>query len=259
MATRDDQTPGPRRGRAREWLVPAGLILLTAVPVIAGADRVGHLAGGGPVTPDNARFFSMPLPVVVHIISASVFCFLGAFQFVPSLRRRRPRWHRLAGRLLVPSGVAAALAGIWMTLFYQLPAGDDGLLTVFRLVFGSAMALSLVLGFTAILRRDIASHQAWMMRGYAIGVGAGTQVLTSLPADLILGRMPEGVLRALLLGAGWAINLAVAEWLLRRRPGRRARVATAPAPRPGARRPRPAAAPAGGTGTPTPAAGTRRG
>ncbi|TMC09614.1 MAG: DUF2306 domain-containing protein [Chloroflexi bacterium] len=259
MATRDDQTPGPRRGRRREWLVPAGLILLTAVPVIAGADRVGQLASGGPVTPDNARFFSMPLPVVVHIISASVFCFLGAFQFVPSLRRRRPRWHRLAGRLLVPSGVAAALAGIWMTLFSELPAGDDGLLTVFRLVFGSAMVLSLVLGFVAILRRDVASHQAWMMRGYAIGVGAGTQVLTSLPADLILGRMPEGVLRALLLGAGWAINLAVAEWLLRRRPARRARVATAPAPPTGARRRRPAAPPAGGTGTPTPAAGTRRG
>jgi uncharacterized membrane protein YozB (DUF420 family) len=220
MATQDDPSSQARRGRAADWLVPAGLIALTAIPVLAGADRVGQIATGGPITSDNPRFFATPVPVVVHIISASVFCFLGALQFAPGLRRRRPRWHRFAGRLVAPSGVVAALAAIWMTLFYPLPASDQGLLTAFRLTFGSAMAISLVVGFVAILRRDVASHRAWMMRGYAIGVATGTQVFTNLPADIILGRMPEGTLRALLLGAGWVINLAVVEWLLRRRPTR---------------------------------------
>ena len=221
MATHSEPTSRPRPRRAPEWLLPAGLLALTVVPVAAGAFQVDQLASGGPVTSDNARFFAMPVPVVVHIISASLFCFLGALQFAPGLRRRRPRWHRIAGRIVAPSGVVAALAGIWMTLFYPLPASDQGLLTAFRLTFGSAMAISLVVGFVAILRRDVASHRAWMMRGYAIGVGTGTQVFTNLPADIILGRMPEGTLRALLLGAGWVINLAVVEWLLRRRPARR--------------------------------------
>ncbi len=56
-----------------------------------------------------------------------------------------------------------------------------------------------------------------MMRGYAIGLGAGTQVLTLLAGGLIVGP-PNELGRALLMGAGWAINLAVAEWIIRRRP-----------------------------------------
>ena len=56
-----------------------------------------------------------------------------------------------------------------MTLFYPRPAGDGELLTGMRLVFGSAMVASIVLGFAAVRRRDIARHRAWMIRGYAIG------------------------------------------------------------------------------------------
>src|SRR2546430_12043945 len=92
-----------------DWLVPTGLIMLSAVPVLAGASRVAELTGGATVTPENARFFAMPLPVLVHIFSVTVYALLGAFQFSPGLRRRRIGWHRAAGRLLVPCGLAAAL------------------------------------------------------------------------------------------------------------------------------------------------------
>jgi hypothetical protein len=103
-----------------------------------------------------------------------------------------------------------------MTLFYPWPAGDGEILYGLRLLFGSAMVLSIVLGVAAIRRRDFAQHGAWMLRGYAIGLGAGTQVLTRLPWILILG-LPGEFPRALLMGAGWAINLAVAEWIIRKR------------------------------------------
>jgi uncharacterized membrane protein len=201
------------------WLTPAGLIMLSVVPVLAGAARVAQLAGGAQVTPENARFFAAPLPVVVHIFSASVYCVLGAFQFAPGLRRRSLGWHRAAGRLLVPCGLAAALSGLWMTLFYPQPPGDGDLLTCFRLVFGAAMLLSIGLGFAAVRRRDIVRHRAWMVRAYAIGLGAGTQVLTHLPWILIVGK-PDELSRALLMLAGWVINLAVAELALLRRPGK---------------------------------------
>jgi uncharacterized membrane protein len=199
-----------------EWLVPAALIVLSTVPVAAGAVRIAELTGGAEVTPENARFFASPLPVVVHILSASLYSILGAFQFAPGLRRRRPRWHRAAGRLLVPCGLVAALSGLWMTLFYPWPDGDGKLLYGLRLLFGSAMVLSIVLGVAAIRRRDIVRHGAWMIRGYAIGLGAGTQVLTHLPWFLILGT-PDELPRALLMGAGWVINLAVAEWIIHKR------------------------------------------
>ncbi len=196
-------------------LVPAALIALSVIPVAAGVVRLGELTGGAEITPENARFFAAPLPAVLHILSVSLFCILGAFQFAPGIRRRRPGWHRGAGRLLVPCGLVAALSGLWMTQFYPPVMGDGPLLYGIRLVVGSAMILFIVLGFAAIRRRDIARHRAWMMRGYALGLGAGTQALTHLPWFLFPGIQGE-LTRALLMGAGWAINLAVAEWIIRR-------------------------------------------
>ncbi len=199
--------------RRRQWPVPAALIALSLIPAAAGAARLTQLAGGAPVTSENARFFALPLPVIVHVIGATTFCILGAFQFVPTLRRGR--WHRLAGRVLVPCGLAAAVSGMWMAAFYDLPAHDNALLEAFRLVFGTLMAVSLVLGVVSILRRNVADHRLWMMRGYAIGMGAGTQVLMILPWTLVLGE-PTPTERALLMGAAWVLNLAVVEFIVRR-------------------------------------------
>jgi uncharacterized membrane protein len=200
-----------------QWSVPFALLALCLVPVAAGTARLAQLARGAAVTPENERFLTSPAPVVVHIVCASLFCVLGAFQFVPGLRRRRLGWHRRAGRLVIPCGLAAALSGLWMTLFYALPAADDDWLKGFRLIFGSGMLLSLGLGLLAVRRRDIPKHRAWMTRGYAIGLGAGTQVLTGVPWLLLVGK-PEGHTRALLMAAGWVINLAVAERTIRRQP-----------------------------------------
>jgi uncharacterized membrane protein len=209
----------PGTSATSQWRVPAGLIALSLVPVAAGAVRVAQLTGGADVTPQNARFFAAPVPVLVHIVSASVYCILGALQFAPGFRRRRPGWHRVAGRLLVPCGLAAALSGLWMTLFYPHPDSGGDLLTGFRLVFGSAMVGSIVVGFAAVRRRNIARHRAWMIRGYAIGQGAGTQFLIIFPWVLVLGH-PGELSNGLLHGAGWVVNLAVAEWAVRRRPTR---------------------------------------
>ena len=202
--------------RRRQWLVPTGLIALSLVPVAAGAARLTQLAGGVPVTSENARFFAMPAPVIVHIIGATVFCLVGAFQFVPTLRRNA--WHRRAGRLLVPFGLAAATSGLWMAVFYDLPAHDNALLEAFRLLFGTLMIVSLVLGVTSIVRHDVRQHRLWMMRGYAIGLGAGTQVLVILPWTIAFGA-PNATVRALLMASGWIINLAFVE-VISRRPSR---------------------------------------
>jgi uncharacterized membrane protein len=199
------------------WSRPAALIGLGAIPVAAGAIRVAELARGAEITPANARFFAAPVPVVLHIFSVSLFCVLGAFQFAPGFRRHRLRWHRAAGRVLVSCGVAGGLSGLWMTHFYPPVEADSDALYVMRLLFGSAMVVCLVLGFAAVRQRDFAQHGAWMTRGYALGLGAGTQALLHLP--WLLGPGKPGVMaRALLMGAGWVINLAVAEWIIRRRP-----------------------------------------
>lgn len=210
------KTPKAKARKSKSFWLVFGLILLSAIPLISGAFRLTQLAGGAAITPENARFFASPLPVVVHIVSVSLYAILGAFQFVPSLRQRRNRWHRIVGRILIPCGLAAALSGLWMTLFYPWPKGDGEIVYGLRLLFGSAMLLSILLGVAAIRRRDYAQHGDWMLRGYAIGMGAGTQVLTGMVGAMIVGP-PSELSRALLMGAAWVINLAVAEGLIRTR------------------------------------------
>ncbi len=211
-----------KKKASSKWIV-AALLVLSVFPLAAGAFRLTQLAGGAEITSANERFFAAPLPVVLHILSASVYAILGAFQFAPSFRQRMPGWHRVAGWLVVICGLLVGLTGLWMTLFYPSPEGDGELLYVFRLLFGSAMVLSILLGFAAILRRDVIRHSAWMMRGYAIGLGAGTQMLTLSAGELIVGP-PSELSRALLMGAGWVINLAVAEWAIRKRSAPQVRI-----------------------------------
>lgn len=207
----------PHKARSAKWLI-AALLLLSAVPLAAGAYRLTQLAGGGDITPANARFFTSPLPVVLHILTASLYAILGPFQFSAGLRLRRPGWHRITGRLLVLCGLLVALSGVWMTLFYPRADGTGVLLYIFRLLFGSAMSVFLVLGVTTIQKGDVTGHRAWMLRSYAIGIGAGTQVLTHLVGGLFIDK-PTELSGALLMGAGWVINLAVAEWVIWKKRG----------------------------------------
>ena len=221
-------------------LIPAGLIALSFIPMVAGMVRVAQLAGGAEITADNARFFASRWPVVLHIVGVVIYTVLGAFQFSPGFRRRHPHWHRSAGRILIPAGLVAALTGLWMAQFYQignpggsLPADFEGpALYVIRLLAGAAMAMFLCLGVAAIQRRDFPRHGAWMLRAYALGLGAGTQVFTHLPWFLFPGIRGE-LARTLFMGAGWAINVAVAEWIISRGSRRRlAMLAAEPTPEP---------------------------
>lgn len=197
-------------------MVPAGLILLSFVPSIGASVRLQNIMEET-ATPDNARFVAMPAPVVVHIVAAVIFSYLGALQFAPALRRRRQRWHRVAGRMLVPAGFAVALSGLWMTQFYPTATTNHDGVAVYweRIVVGVWMTASLFRGVLAVRARAFADHEAWMTRAYAIAMGAGTQVFTHLP--LMLAPSLQGELtRAVAMGSAWLINAAVAEWSIRR-------------------------------------------
>ena len=200
---------------AADWLIPLGLLALAFIPIAAGIFRIATLATHAEVTPDNVRFFVSPIPVLLHIVSVTVYGILGAFQFSPGIRRRWRAWHRNAGRILVGAGLLAALSGLWMAMFYAIVPADNALLHAFRLLFGAAMAVSIALGFLAIRRGNVAVHQAWMRRAYAIGMGAGTQAITQIPLAMLPGK-PDSMSLALAMGGAWVLNLAVAEWLIHR-------------------------------------------
>jgi hypothetical protein len=80
------------------------------------------------------------------------------------------------------------------------------------------MLLSLILGYVAARQKDFKGHSAWMIRAYAIGLGAGTQVF-NIPAFLFPSIQGE-LARTLMMGTGWIINLVIAEWVIRKSLGR---------------------------------------
>ncbi len=215
-------TAAPRttRSTARTEWAPFALVALALVPAFFGSLRLVELAGGPASLPANPRLNAFPVPVVVHIVSAIGYGVLGAFQFSAALRRRRPAWHRAVGRLLLVLGLAVALSALWLTLFYPRQPGTGALAYVFRLAFGSGLAVSLVLGLTAIRRYDVPRHRAWMTRAYALALGAATQLLTLGIGPALFG--PGQLTHDLSLGAAWIINLAIAEYVIRRVPHRAA-------------------------------------
>ncbi len=205
-----------KRLTVSDWKVPALLLLLSLVPILGGIARFVNMSNGS-VTPDNARFVAAPLPIVIHVISATIYSLLGAFQFSKGFRLRWPGFHRRAGRVLVVCGVLAGLTGVWMTALYPIPSGLQGpILLAVRLVVGLAMVASIIIALSSILRRDVPRHEAFMIRAYAIGQGAGTQVLILGPWMLLTGQ-GVGVARDLLMALSWAINLGVAELIIRGR------------------------------------------
>lgn len=211
-----------------DWLVPAALVALALVPALGGAARLAQLATHAEVTPANARFVAAPVPIVLHVVTAIVYGILGAFQFPAGLRRRRRGWHRAAGRVLIPCALLVAGSGLWMTVAYPWAPGDGVAVYAERLVFGTAMLASVLLGIDAIRRRDFVAHGQWMIRAYAIGMGAGTQVLTHVPWFLLAEGRPGETGRGIMMGLGWVINVVVAEWVIIRQPaGARSRVVVA--------------------------------
>ena len=206
----------------KDRTIIAGLLLLGLVPALGGSARLAQLASGAAITPESARFFAAPLPVLLHIPAAILYSLLGAWQFAPGFRRRHRRLHGVAGWLLLPTALVVALSGLWMTLSYPWPAGDGVIVYLERLVAGGAMLAAIAIGVDAIRRRDFRAHGEWMIRAYALGLGAGTQVLTHLPWFLLVDGAPGELPRGVMMGAGWLVNAVFAEWVIRRGRARQA-------------------------------------
>jgi hypothetical protein len=162
----------------RDLVVPGMLVVLSLVPMYGGIVRLWSLSAGATV--DNARFVATPTPVVLHVVGATLYAMLGAFQFSGDIRRRWPGWHRGAGMVLTLCGLLTGLTGMWMAAVYRIPEGLQGpVLLGVRMLVGTAIEVAIVLAWLAIRRRDVSTHEAWMLHAYALAQGAGTQALVA--------------------------------------------------------------------------------
>ncbi|WP_157751533.1 DUF2306 domain-containing protein [Actinoplanes derwentensis] len=73
-----------------------------------------------------------------------------------------------------------------------------------------ALTAELVLGVVTARRRDFTAHRAWMIRGYAVGIGVGTQLFTQ-PAWLVASGPFTPASRTGTMAAARLIDILVSE------------------------------------------------
>ena len=157
----------------------------------------------------------------VHIVSAGLALAVGPFSFAKAIRRRFPAVHRWIGRVYLVSVAFAAASGLVMAFYNS--AGFVGFFG-----FGTLAVLwawTSYRGYRAIRAGDLASHQAWMIRSFALtfaaptlrlwlGVLIGVQLLAGTGTDV--DQMLTNAYAAVPFLC-WLPNIVVAELIIRRR------------------------------------------
>ncbi len=218
----------PRRGSPVSWTATT-LISLAISGYFVGQYAVGSLdvlgeQGVGLAGTYANRPFPVQVMFYVHIVSAGLALVVGPFQFAEALRRRSPAVHRWIGRTYAVSIAFASVSGLVMAAFSSAAfVGFFGFGTLSVL-----WAWTTWRGYRAIRERDVASHQAWMIRSFALTFAAPT--LRLWLGVLILFQVAIGAggadaeVEQLMADAYaavpflcWLPNIVIAEIMIRRR------------------------------------------
>ncbi|GII92447.1 DUF2306 domain-containing protein [Sinosporangium siamense] len=212
---------GRSRGRVVGWwwiaLSAVAIAVLAVVPYLSGPL---HTLGDDGLAANYAyRPQWVKVAFYVHVVSGGLALLLSPVQFAARLRARVPRVHRVCGRVTFVSLVAAGGAGLVLAPFSL--AGMTG-----TLGFGALGILTLVFAaaaFLAIRRGDVAAHQRWAVRTFALiyaGVMLRLWQMTLVPLQVAVYGIAEDVAfdrsYGLMPFLSWVPNLLVAEWMLRR-------------------------------------------
>lgn len=150
--------------------------------------------------------------LIAHGAVGALALALGPFQFVESLRRLRPRWHRVNGYIYLTCILVSGGTGLWLAFYTPggLPATSGFFILAVLWLITGALALR------AALKRDFSAHRAWMMRSYALTFGAVT-LRIYLGLGVPVAGIPFEQVYGMAAWASWTINLIFIEWLLLRR------------------------------------------
>jgi uncharacterized membrane protein len=133
-------------------------------PRVPGPARVGLAATSADRPP------AVQVAFYAHITFAGLALLTGPFQFSQTLRRRHVRVHHVIRRVYVGSVLLGGTAAFVMSFFSSVAfSGFFG--------FGTLAVIWVLVtmkAYRAIRRGDVASHQAWMMRSFALTYAAPT-------------------------------------------------------------------------------------
>ncbi len=179
-------------------LAVAGYASLYYLPAsIAGIAGIGLLANG----------FGAEL-LALHAGAGSLALVLGPFQFLPGLRRRRPRVHHLIGRIYVLGCLLGGLSGLALAI----GTTSGPLVTLGFGAMAIAWLYTTLRGIQAAMTGQFEAHRRWMIRSFAVTLAA-LSLRLFLPLMLVSG-LEFSLAYPLISYACWIPNLFLAEiWL----------------------------------------------
>lgn len=148
--------------------------------------------------------------LVLHVLGSATALLFGALQLLPGVRRHVPWLHRWNGRLYASGCLLGGTGGLVMA--FGSTAGPWATFGFGGLAI--AWIGTTVMAWRTAVRRRYAAHRAWAIRSWSLTFAAVTFRLW-LPVFPLLGLPFVDGYRAASIYA-WLINLAVAEWILRR-------------------------------------------
>lgn len=107
--------------------------------------------------------------LLLHGLTGACALILGPMQFVPRLRNRYPKFHRVIGRIFIIGALLAPPVGTYL----QHRDQQMGSAFTFTLAAGTFAVLwmtTTLTGFFFALRRKIEQHRRWMTRSYAYAI-----------------------------------------------------------------------------------------
>ncbi len=111
-------------------------------------------------------FLKLKGRLFTHVIVVVPWAFLGAFQFVPMIRKRNIDYHKIAGRIYLLVCIAISVSGVIMAP-YGFGGDLAGQLATYSLF--TAFVVCFTMGYISIKRKKIQQHREWMLRNYAVG------------------------------------------------------------------------------------------
>jgi uncharacterized membrane protein len=158
----------------------------------------------------ESKFRELPKLFVLHALTGAIVLSVGPVQFHPGIRVRQTALHRVTGRayvygVWVSSGTAAILAP-----FFDVPYAAR----LFFLILAVLWFGTTTIGLRRALAGNMSAHREWMIRSFALSLFFITgsfwmEISGSLP-------WPKDITYPLAVLLGWALNLAAAEWWIRR-------------------------------------------
>ena len=194
-------------------VVPAALYFGILLTIILALVQVVQIPLGA-LPQDSQRLSVVPIWHLMHVLGGATFGILGPIQFGRVLMRRYGLMHRVIGRVFVAAGAMISLSSL--SLLWHFPDTYSVAMSSGRLLFGIALGVALAIAMQTIHRQDFTRHRNWIIRAYAIGMGATATLMVFFPIFVITGEPPRGLISDILFLGSWVGCVVLAEALVRR-------------------------------------------